>query len=369
MPRPSKGIRLHLRYKGTASARWEIRDGERRIATGISVADRRAAEAALAEYITATHQPARQQRGIAEISVADVIAIYLEDKVATIPDEGQRKRAAGRAERLLGFFGSKTLAQITGKLCRSYASHRGNAGGARRDLQDLAAAIGHHRREGYSREVVEVDLPPPGKPRERWLTRSELAKLVWAAWSYRAPMSVPGQYLTAPMPPIEKRPARHVARMILMAYYTGSRPGDILKASYHAGAGRSYIDLDDGVFYRKPEDKTETRKRQPPCHLGDRILSHLRRWKRTGQVASYVVEYRGRPVASIKSAFTAAVARSGLEGDIVPYTFRHSRATHLLGAGVSMKDTADALGTSEAMIFRHYGHLMKERAKKVANVR
>ena len=47
------------------------------------------------------------------------------------------------------------------------------AGAARRELEDLRAAINHYRREGLCSEVVSVVLPSRPPARERWLTRSE----------------------------------------------------------------------------------------------------------------------------------------------------------------------------------------------------
>ena len=269
-------------------------------------------------------------------------------------DADIRKRAASRAERLLGFFGADLLAGVSGARCRAYVDHRGNAGGARRDLQDLSAAIQHHHREGLHVEHIRVWLPPKGGRRERTLDRSEIARLVWAAWSYRSPMPIPSRFREGAPPPGIRRPARHVARAILFGYYTGSRPGDTLRASFHAGAGRSYIDMDSALFYRLPQGKRETTKRQPPCRIGDRLMAHLRRWRE--HCASYVVEHEGAPVQSIKTALGAAVERAGLGDGVSAYTLRHSRATHLLQSGVEIWEVAGALGTSEDMIRAHYGH-------------
>src|SRR5436305_5179743 len=80
---------------------------------------------------------------------------------------------------------SMTDRQVTGESCRAYVEHRGNRGGARRDLEDLRSAINHHADEGYHRSIVKVTLPPRGLPRERWLTRSEAAKLLWVCWRHR----------------------------------------------------------------------------------------------------------------------------------------------------------------------------------------
>jgi len=54
-----------------------------------------------------------------------------------------------RIERLNTWWGAKMLGEVNGEACRSYRKKRRNRGGARRDLEDLRAAIGHHAAEGY----------------------------------------------------------------------------------------------------------------------------------------------------------------------------------------------------------------------------
>lgn len=47
--------------------------------------------------------------------------------------------------------------------------------------------------------------------------------------------------MTAPVRlPTRKRTGRHIARAILFAYYTASRPGDALRASFLDGPGRRF---------------------------------------------------------------------------------------------------------------------------------
>ena len=53
--------------------------------------------------------------------------------------------------------------------CRDYVRRRGTSAGARRDLEDLRAAIEHHAKEGLHRGLVRVTLPPKGPARDRWL--------------------------------------------------------------------------------------------------------------------------------------------------------------------------------------------------------
>ena len=63
------------------------------------------------------------------------------------------------AGRIAASTGAKMLGEVNGEACRSYRKKRRNRGGARRDLEDLRAAIGHHAGEGYHREIVKVSLP------------------------------------------------------------------------------------------------------------------------------------------------------------------------------------------------------------------
>ena len=365
MPRPAKAPRLYLvaarvdrTGRITRAARWVIRDSGRIYATGCSEGEVAGAHQALADYLRASHRPARRERGLDEISIADVLNIYTDDVVAPHPD---RKRIAQRLARVSAWWGNKTLAQVTGATCRAYVAHRGNAGGARRDLQDLSAAIGHHHREGYHREAVKVALPKRGEVRDRWLSRSEIARLVWTMWRAREGGEREGQ---------GRHTMRHLARFVLLAYATASRPGAVLTASWEAAAGRSYLDLEAGVFYRLKEGARVTNKRQPPVRLPRGILAHLRRWRRMAIAAnppaeaesatrsggSFVVEWRGEPVARVKVGFGNAVKAARLGQGVSPHTLRHSAVTHMMQQGVSTYEAAGFAGMGEAVLRRHYAH-------------
>src|SRR5262249_60502773 len=81
----------------------------------------------------------------------------------------------------------------------------------------------------------------------------------------------------------DRRSRRHVAKFILMGLYTGTRSGAICAAALHPTVGRGWIDIDRGVFYRRPAGRRETNKRQPPVPVPGQLLAHLRRWKRRGE--------------------------------------------------------------------------------------
>src|ERR1700733_8438251 len=191
MPPRGKGPRLWLRKarrdasgRVTHPATWIIKDGPYRRGTGRSADESAGAERDLASYIAAKYvrEAPTQQRGPAQIPVAEVLAAYSKDIAPNHANEAETLR---RIELLLGFFGDKMLSAINGQTCRAYAAKRSSDAAARRELEDLRAAIGHYHREGHVRETVKVVLPPRRPSRERWLTREEAARAVHSAWRYQ----------------------------------------------------------------------------------------------------------------------------------------------------------------------------------------
>ncbi len=363
MPRPSKGARLYKRKaryrdgKAVAQAVWVIKDGGRHIATGClasasNAKPPREAEQALAEYIAQKYQPARQRRDIEEIDCADVLAIYLTD----VGEPAEQFEIEARIDRLNEYWGGKMLAQVNAKTCAGYVKHRGNTGGARRDLETFRAAINHHAKEGFHRGVVRVSLPPKGEARDRWLTRKEAAALIWHCWRYREKQTIHSGKSKGGAVSTDRRPLRHVARFILIGLYTGTRAGAIATASPYCEPGRSYVDLDRGIFYRQAIGRRATKKRQTPAPIPPRLLVHMRRWKARRLIAACFVEFNGKPVVSVKRGFQSAVRLAGLAGRVTPHTLRHTAATWLMQRGVPIWEAAGFLGMSPEVLQETYGH-------------
>lgn len=360
MPRESKPPRLWFRKprrakpgRSAEKGVYLILCGKRQISTGCGVNERAKAEAELAQFIIKRHAVPRRTRSIEDIPIGDVLVLYLQQ---VVPQLATAQKAAGRFERLANWWGEKSLSEVTRGTCSQYAATK-TAGAARRELQDLQAAINYHHKEGLHHAVVRVTLPKAGEPRERWLTRNEVAHLIRVCRNTR---EVQEGVQT------ERRPLRHLARFILFGLYTGSRPGDILSASFVAEPGRSLIDLETGLFYRRPAGKVATNKRQPTTPIPRRLQGHLRRWRAQG--ALHVVEFEGRPIQSIKTAFNTLINRAELPSGIVPYTLRHTCATWKVQEGEPLWKVGGFLGTSEAMIAKHYGHHSPTGLRETAEV-
>ncbi|MGY2051921.1 tyrosine-type recombinase/integrase [Methylobacterium sp. JK268] len=280
-----------------------------------------------------------------------MIRLYAEERA---PQQARPVEVIARCETLIRWWGDRKLSEVTGRTCRAYVEHRASPV-ARRELEDLRAAINYHRAEGYCREVVSVVLPEAAPPRDRWLTRSEAARLIWAAWRYREVQK--GQ-------PTGRRSRRHVARFILVALYTGTRASAVCGASLGPVKGSGWVDLERGVFYRRASGERETKKRRPPVRLPDRLLAHLRRWHGLGQ--TYAVEWLGQPVGTgVEKAFRNAAKDAELK-DVTPHTLRHTAATWLMQNGTDLWEAAGYLGMTVETLERVYGHHHPAHQKQAA---
>ncbi|WP_082479266.1 site-specific integrase [Methylobacterium sp. Leaf102] len=357
MPRSTKGARLwfrgprydnktgKLRERGT----WIIRDGIEFVSTGCALEEIRAAEEKLAAYIAGKATVTKKSTDIEKIDVADVLDFYLEK---TRDRQSNKTKLDERITRLAKWWGGKMLSEVTGETCEAFTAFRGSDGGARRDLQDLAAAINLHRTHGLHREVVDVLLPSRGQSRDRWLTRNEAARLLWVCWRHREIQVWQRGTRAGKSVVTDKRPLRHIARFILIGLYTGTRAGAISTASPFRTTGHSFVDLEAGHFHRLAVGRRATRKRQPLVRLPSRLLAHMRRW----QLESHFIEWRGKPVKSVKTGFKSAVRLAGLEGKVHPHTLRHTAATWMMQNGVDLNEIAGFLGMTVKMLNDVYGH-------------
>ncbi|ACL59002.1 site-specific integrase [Methylobacterium nodulans] len=375
MPRPAKGARLYYRK---SHERWFVRDsGGVDFSTGCRHGEREAAERALQEYLARKHKPDFGQGDPARILIADVLSLYADERAA----ETKRPDVVWSAlPHLIDFFDGRMVAHATPNLCAGYVrwrrampqkrfkdpetAPRVGTQTARRELEVLAAAFGYAHKEHKLLYPVAVTLPDKAPARDRWLTRSEAARLLWAALGFRRVGTHPitGREIWRRTGEAQGK-TRHVARFILLGLYTGTRHDAILRLKWLPSPIAGWVDLRAGILYRRGTGEGESTKRRTPIPLSRRLLAHLTRWR--SQSVAHVVEFEGLPIAKMRRGWRTAREAAGLGPEVTPHILRHTFATWAVQGGAPFGLVAGALGTTEAIVANVYGHHAPEHLRGV----
>lgn len=338
MARQRKPARLYFRED---EKQWVIRDGNVQKRTGYGAGQRREAEAALAEYLTSREPPARVGPAHpAELTVGEVLARYADDKGASVASVGTLVYSI---QALTPFWGNLTCDAVKGSTCRLYERERAKprtsttisstgktitrerrAGPStvRRELGVLQAALNHAHEEGLLVHPVAVALPDAGPPRDRWLTRSEAASLIYHA-------------------------EPHVRRFIVLSLYTGRRATTILQLTW------TRVDLSRRTIRFRAEGQVETNKRRGSVRIPRQLHAHLQTWQ--GRRETHVVMFRRKPITSIKTGIKRAAERAGIEG-VTPHVLKHTAITWAVMKGLQVEEAAEYFNTSPETIRNHYWH-------------
>jgi integrase len=152
-----------------------------------------------------------------------------------------------------------------------------------------------------------------------------------------------------------RKNGRAVLGLLEVLWQTGARPGEVARATAaHVDWERRTIVLERHKTSRKT-GKVRT------IYLNPQAFEVVRRAAaehpkgplfptRTGLV------YRDK---TLSNRFADARNALGLPRDITPYSYRHAYATDWLRSGKPVAILAELLGTSIAMIEKHYGHLAR----------
>jgi integrase len=277
----------------------------KRIATGTD--DRGRAEAVAGEIWRRLNRPTQER-------VSDLWTPYSQDRTA---NGGSEARLKSLWKTLEPAFGYKLGRAITKADCRDYAAKRKREGKAnstvKTELEALRACLRWH----YGKEAPIIVAPAPSKPRDRYLTQDEARKLLA---SIEAP---------------------HVRLFATLALATGARMGAILDLTWDR------VDFEHGTIDFMPAGRDKTNKRRTVVAMAAKAREALTE-ARKGALTDHVIEYGGKPVASVKRAIRAAARRSGVPCS--PHVFRHTAAVWMAQADVPMQKIAQVLGHTSTRV-------------------
>lgn len=397
--RKAKPARLWFRED---EGQWCILHRGKQIRTGFTRDQTAEAEDRLVEYIGGSRAGVADERDPARLAIADVLDAYEKAKRPRDYAELVRRQAAGEqlpieakkkierhnelAYRLANvntFFGERFVADIRKQLCTDYVAwrtHMPNDRGrdfppalprkvsdqsARRELEDLRAAIGAWHEDNVLLMVPVVTMPAKSEGRKAWLTRAKAARLLAAALGFV--FQDDGRITRRDRATRTRR--RHAARFILIAVYSGRREETARRTLWQPSPTNPSLDLARMVYHGRGVDEAVTKKRRPPAKIATRLRPHLARWRKLdlrleaelgADVRHVIHRPDGRPLrGKIKTAWDAIVADAGLAGEedkIIRHTLRHTAATWLMQAGTDRWQAAGFLGMTVEQLEAGYGH-------------
>jgi len=260
-------------------------------------------------------------------TLADVLAEYLTDK--------QAERAGYAAAELLRLLGDQTpIEQLTAEVLTTYKRTRAISDSAMaRELGVLRSAINHCRRQlGWDiPQVTQGLIPREPKGRVRWITPEEADDLV-AAVSNRAP---------------------YLRDFIVLGLHTGLRKGELLELTW------SRVDEINRVLRFEPHHhKSKTYAQVPINETAWAVLRRRKaeRDKMRPRPAEVLFRKSGATLGDIKKGFAAACARAGID-DFHPHDLRHTHASWLVQAGVSIDRVKEILRHADIKTTMRYAHL------------
>ncbi|MEZ7198330.1 tyrosine-type recombinase/integrase [Pseudodesulfovibrio karagichevae] len=163
---------------------------------------------------------------------------------------------------------------------------------------------------------------------------------------------------------IRKVAPKHVDRAIYFAFNFGLRVGnsELFRVTWDR------IDFDRKVATIPAAKKGKGQWRQVP--IREDVLPVLKQWKAEDDEcgATHIINYRGKPVASIRKAFNSTLEKAGITRKIRPYDLRHAFATYALEAGADPNALRKLMGhSSMAMIYKNYQHVLDKQKEAVVN--
>ena len=331
MSRPKLGEpRYRLRLRGAVwHLSWTDAQTGRTVALSTRQTDRGKAEIWRDQFLAGLAQPLPPPQP----RIAEILDGYLAARQGRVAAHDRLGYGARPVRRLVGNLEPHMLSR---SLYATLRAKEGVAGGTiRREIAVLRAALNWAAREEppWIERAPYLEAPPPPLPRERWLTKEEVARLI---------VSCRGPYLRL---------------FVVLAYHTAARTGAILDLTWDR------VDFEHGrIEYNRP-GRARNNKRRAIVPVNSALLPALQSARKLAvaehdpdgrERPPHVIQFRGKPVRSVKKSFAEACGRAGI-ADCSPHVLRHTSATHMVMGGVPLAEIARMLGDTEQTVERVYG--------------
>lgn len=253
--------------------------------------------------------------------VAALWAAYRDDKAGRrIADNMEW---SGRA--ILPYFGAMKPEDITPKVCRAYTATRrmkGRKNGTiRTELNQLRIVMTWAKKAKIIGHVPAFELPEMPAAKDLHLTKDEFGRLLDASETH------------------------HLKVFLWLAIATAGRVGALLSLTWDR------VDFERQLVFLGDGKSLQPQKGRATVRMNDELRAALTAAKELAQT-DYVIEWGGKPVASVRTALDKAAARAGLK--VSPHILRHSAAVWMAQDDHDLRKIAAFLGHSDVATTQKY---------------
>ena len=279
------------------------------------------------------------------ISFEDLIVKYLEyaklnKAVSTYTSDYYRINA-----HLVPYFNNMPVNQISSVMIDDYKAMRIKEGGSPKTINNELVNLSHILKMAIrwkyldSNVVSSVDKMKLSKNNPRYLCQDEIERLVEASRD------------------------SYIYALIVTALHTGMRKSELFNLTWND------VDFEQKTvaIQSKPDWHTKNYKprvlQMTPVLYG--VLKEHRHFQlELGEKSGYVFTYEGNRInASIAKSLNRVLAKAGITG-VTLHTLRHTFASQLVLAGVSLREVQELMGHQSYETTLKYSHLSEEHVKK-----
>lgn len=287
-----------------------------------------------------------------------------------------RRTGQGTVNRLLASFPDlldKPLTAITAWLVEKWRAARHKSGISAsttdRDIIALRALFTHAVIAGHVEKnpLSGFKLTRPDNRRIRFLSDAEETRLRKALTTRESKMRAEQARYAEWCKARGKEPpadtghgyADHLQPLVLLALNTGARRGELLGLTWES------VDLQRAILTVQAHTAKAAKTRHIPLNL--EALEVLRTW-RPKNARGLVFEGRNGQLGSVKTSWGAVIEAAKIE-DFTFHDLRHTFASRLVQAGVSLAVVRDLLGHASIQMTERYAHLAPDmKAEAVAKL-
>lgn len=238
---------------------------------------------------------------------------------ASLGDRPTARTLGYTGKSVLAHFGHYRTSQLHPGMCRVYAQRRNeegiSQGSVHTELGHLRSALLHAEKYRLIERAPYIWRPAKPTPKERFLTREEINRLIEGAGS------------------------PHIRLSIILLLGTAGRVGAILDLEWNR------VDFERGTINLRLAESA-TRKGRAVVPMNGMTRAALSAAKEAA-LTDYVIEYGCDRVKSIRKGFSGACERAGIEGATL-HTLRHTAAVLMAEAGIPMSKISQYLGHSNS---------------------